>query len=78
MKIDAEGCDEDIVLGAAQYLNVARPVIMIEITGNSLLQLAGKLEHYAAYTFQGSHNGLLVPKEKGKELKIAGLISVDS
>lgn len=35
LKIDAEGCDEEIVLGASEYVNSVRPIVMVEVTGGS-------------------------------------------
>jgi len=76
LKIDAEGCDEDIVRSARGYINVARPVVMVEISGSALTQLATELKEYRAFALAGSHNGCLVPDESREVLEKIGAVTV--
>lgn len=64
IKIDAEGCDESIILSAIDVLNNFRPIVMSEIDQKTAEFLVGKLKDYSVWGVEGSHNKFMVPNEK--------------
>lgn len=68
IKIDAEGCDESIIVSALDMLNRFRPVVMSEIDKKTAEALVEKLQDYTVWGVEGSHNKFIVPKEKLKLL----------
>lgn len=64
IKIDAEGCDESIIVNSKAYILRHRPIVMAEIPFSRLKILAGDLPDYQVAAIAGSHNAFLVPVEK--------------
>lgn len=73
LKIDAEGCDAQIVRECVDIISRDRPVVMIEVTGAELTELIEGLSNYRTMMIHGSHNGLLVPTEAMDRLAKLGL-----
>ena len=73
LKIDAEGCDVQIVKECADIISRDRPVVMIEVTGVELTELVDDLSDYRTMMIHGSHNGFLVPAEAMDRVAKLGL-----
>ncbi|WP_339750348.1 FkbM family methyltransferase [uncultured Marinobacter sp.] len=70
VKIDAEGCDENIIRSEIDVLNRFRPIVMSEVSQKIAESLANSMENYTVLGFKWSHNRFLVPLEKVNLLKI--------
>lgn len=64
VKIDAEGCDEDIIRSEIDVFNYFRPIIMSELSQDVADSLARGMENYTVFGLKGSHNRFIVPLEK--------------
>ncbi|MFO7528755.1 MAG: FkbM family methyltransferase [Marinobacter sp.] len=64
LKIDAEGCDEEIIKSSIGVINSHRPFVMAELAQEKAKGLVGVLENYSLRFIEGSHNKFFVPNEK--------------
>jgi len=64
LKIDAEGCDEEIIKNSIETLNTHRPIIMAELNSKKANELIGIFSDYTVRGIKGSHNKFFVPNEK--------------
>ncbi|PHQ16218.1 FkbM family methyltransferase [Marinobacter profundi] len=64
LKIDAEGCDEEIIKSSIGVINAHRPFVMAELSQEKAWALVGVLENYSLRFIEGSHNKFFVPGEK--------------
>jgi FkbM family methyltransferase len=63
LKIDAEGAEEQILIGAAKILAKYRPIIQLEVTINDVLPF---LTEYSIFRASGSPNRIYIPNESTK------------
>jgi len=64
LKIDAEGCDEEIIRYSIDTLNFYRPIVMAELNSQKSKNLLRIFKDYSVRGIQGSHNKFFVPNEK--------------
>lgn len=64
LKIDAEGCDAEIIKNSIDTLNAARPIVMAEIGTKKANELIDIFIDYCVREVDGSHNKFFVPNEK--------------
>ena len=64
LKIDAEGCDEDIIKNSIDVLNIYRPIVMAELNSKKANNLVNIFRDYSVRGIKGSHNKFFVPNEK--------------
>lgn len=64
LKIDAEGCDEEIIKNSIEIINSYRPYVMAELSLQKASKLVDLLSEYSIRGVEGSHNKFFVPNEK--------------
>jgi FkbM family methyltransferase len=64
LKIDAEGCDEEIIKNSIDAISSYRPIVMAELGSQKANGLVGLLIDYSVRGIKGSHNKFFVPNEK--------------
>ncbi|MTI98597.1 MAG: FkbM family methyltransferase [Marinobacter adhaerens] len=64
LKIDAEGCDENIIRNSIDTLNAYRPIVMAELNSKKANELISIFKDYCLKGVKGSHNKFFVPLEK--------------
>lgn len=64
LKIDAEGCDEEIIKNSIDTLNIYRPIVMAELNSQKANELIDIFSDYSVRAIKGSHNKFFVPNEK--------------
>jgi len=70
IKIDAEGCDENIIKSSSSLIEYFRPIIMAEITRELGERLTERFSEYSVVKLSGSHNIFMAPSEKLDLFKI--------
>ena len=73
LKIDAEGAEEAILLGARESLRRFRPIVQVEITRADVAPIEG----YHIFAAPGSPNKLLVPEERQEATAVARSLGWD-
>jgi FkbM family methyltransferase len=63
LKIDAEGAEQQILVGATKILEKHRPIIQLEVTINEVLPF---LIEYSIFQAPGSPNKIYIPNESTK------------
>jgi FkbM family methyltransferase len=63
LKIDAEGAEQEILLGATKILEKYRPIIQLEVIINEVLPF---LTEYSIFRAPGSPNRIYIPNESPK------------